>query len=194
MTPPVPGNWGMQFSQHAAPVNASPFNQQAAQRNGPINVHQLGWGVQFMGDQKAMHSKSESLRRFSGQPTDFSTWARHMIDHMAMVHPHWRQTLEWLATSEENLSFNRLASEIVGPYDEAASELAVKFEQVQVNFLPERLYLRRKQLSGGVGNHGNGFMMWRRLHRNCVGSGEIHDYVGTHKFSVNTVAAISCTR
>ena len=96
-----------------------------------------------MGDQKAMHSKSESLRRFSGQPTDFSTWARHMIDHMAMVHPHWRQTLEWLATSEENLSFNRLASEIVGPYDEAASDLAVKFEQVQVNFLPERLDLRR---------------------------------------------------
>ena len=132
-TPPVPGNWGVQFAQHAAPVNVSPFNQQAAQRQGPVNVHQLGWGVQFMGDQKSMHNKSESLRKFSGQPTDFAAWARHMIDHMAMVHPHWRTTLEWLATSEENLGFNRLASEIVGPYDEAASDLAVKFEQVQVN-------------------------------------------------------------
>ena len=53
--------------------------------------------VQFMGNRKAMDKKSEALKRFSGNPGEFTTWSNRFIDHMGRVHPEWRNTLTWLS-------------------------------------------------------------------------------------------------
>ena len=57
------------------------------------------------------------------------------MDDMAKVHIHWRQTLRWLATTDEDISYARLNLESVGPYNERASELAHNLEQTVVTYL-----------------------------------------------------------
>ena len=126
-----------------------------------------------------MHRKSDSLRRFTGNVEDFASWSQHVIDHMTKVHSHWKYTLNWLATTDFSLSFANLRGQVLGPFNEDSIDLAIKFEQVLVDWLPEKLYLRRDQLAGGKSESGNGFTMWRRLHKDHVGDGEILEYAGT---------------
>ena len=68
--------------------------------------------------------------------------------------------------------------EEIGPYKENAAELAEKLEQTLVDWLPEKLYNNRLQLSGGIDETGNGFEMWRRLHLNYMGDGEVLEEAG----------------
>ena len=136
-------------------------------------------GHQTMGDLKAMHRKSESLRRFNGLPEGFAAWTGHMADHMGKVHTAWKPLLNWLAVTDDPLDFAALHGQVIGPFNELATDLAVKFEQVIVDWIPEKLYLRRTQLAGGKAEEGNGFAVWRRLHREFKGEGQIIDYAGT---------------
>ena len=69
--------------------------------------------MQYMGDQEAMVRKSDSVRKFSGQAVDVVNWARHMVDHMAKVHPHWRHALEWLAVIKQDMSLTKIANELL---------------------------------------------------------------------------------
>ena len=138
-----------------------------------------GNDVQYMGNTKGMHPKSDSLRKFSGNTEDFAAWAQHIIDHMTKVHSYWKYTLNWLAATDCVLSYANLRGQTLGPFNEDSVDLAIKFEQVLADWLPEKLYLRRAQLSGGKSEEGNGFAMWRRLHKDHVGDGEILEYAGT---------------
>ena len=138
-----------------------------------------GYNVQYMGNTKDMHRKSDSLRKFSGNTEDFAAWAQHIIDHMTKVHSYWKYTLNWLAATDCVLSYANLRGQTLGPFNEDSVDLAIKFEQVLADWLPEKLYLRRAQLSGGESEEGNGFAMWRRLHKDHVGDGEILEYAGT---------------
>ena len=156
------------YGQCPAPAN---FMPQPAR-----SIAQMG---QHMGDIKAMHRKTESLRRWSGNVENFAAWSQHMVDHMSKVHPCWRQVLTWLSTTNDLTDFANLNPTVIGPFDENAAELAQKFEQVIVDYLPEKQYLRRAQLAGGKQEEGNGFTMWRRLHRDNHGEGQIVEYAGT---------------
>ena len=138
-----------------------------------------GAKIQYMGDQEAMARRSESLRIFSGSSVDFMNWAKHMVDHMAKVHPHWRHVLEWMSVTKQDMSLSRLSNERLGPFDENARELAVKLEQQLVDWLPEHMYSNRIQLCGGHHEANNGFNMWIRLHNDHVGDSEIIEYAGT---------------
>ena len=102
-----------------------------------------------MGDQEAINRKNESLRRFDGTAANFANWSKHVIDHMAKVHPACRPALEWIATCEEDLSFRRLHTEDLGPFSEPSIDLASQLEQCLVDDLPEVMYDRRIQLCGG---------------------------------------------
>ena len=126
-----------------------------------------------MGNQERMESKNDSLKNFSGSAETFKQWAERVMDHMAKVHPIWRPTLEYVAKTNDDLSFARLNQEHLGPFGEPAHELAIKFEQVLVDLLPDSLYQRRMQLCGGPDQRNNGFMMWRRLHSDNIGN-EVH--------------------
>ena len=86
-----------------------------------------------MGNQKVMMRENKALVRFPGNPADFREWADHFIDHMSMVHTAWRNALNWLSLSNEDLSFERLNNAPFGPLKEPATELAVKLEQTIVN-------------------------------------------------------------
>ena len=116
-----------------------------------------------MGNGEAMNRKSESLRRFNGNPSEFIRWSQHFTDHMAKVHAAWRYTLEWVATANDDIRMARLQNDVLGPYRETSADLAIKLEQVIVDYLPQTQYGRREQLCGGKGETGNGFAMWRRL-------------------------------
>ena len=153
-------------------------NQWNVGNAGPAPNFGQGFGTpyghrQLMGNQERMDSKSENLKRFTGNPEGFKSWADRIIDHMGKVHPAWRSLLQWMAKTEDDLSMRRLRRETFGPHDEQAADLAVKFEQFLVDWLPETLYCRRGQLSGGPGEENNGFIMWRRLHHDNIGL-EVH--------------------
>ena len=160
------------WTRYQGPAHSNPVQATPASWNNP-NVSVPQHAKQYMGNQEQMDRKNESLRAFNGSPETFKAWAQHMIDHMARVHPAWRPALEWMAQTDENLEFARLNNEVLGPYAEPAHELAVKFEQVLVDWIPESLYQRRTQLCGGPEERNNGFIMWRRLHSDNVGS-EVH--------------------
>ena len=115
-----------------------------------------------MGHQEAMGRKSESLRKLSGQPSDFINGSEHFMGHMARVHQIWRPTLVWMSKTEDPLTANRLRNETMGPYNENAGDLALKLEQTILDWMPETLYKKRIQLAGGPGKTGNGFAAWRR--------------------------------
>ena len=68
-----------------------------------------------MGNGEAMNRKSESLRRFNGNPSEFIRWSRHFTDHMAKVHAAWRYTLEWIATANYDIQMARLQNDVLGP-------------------------------------------------------------------------------
>ena len=131
-----------------------------------------------MGDAEAINRKDESLRKFDGSAVKFANWAKHFMDHMAKVHPAWRPALEWFATTPEDLSFRRLHAECLGPFRESAIDLAVKLEQCLVDHLTDTMYDRRVQLCGGKENANNGLAMWRRLHSDFAGQGEVIEYAG----------------
>ena len=135
--------------------------------------------MQYMGNTKDMHRKSDSLRKFSGNVEDFASWSQHVVDHMTKVHSYWKYTLNWMSTTEASLAYPDLRGQTLGPFGEDSTDLAIKFEQVLADWLPEKLYLRRDQLCGGKSEAGNGFTMWRRLHKDHVGDGEILEYAGT---------------
>jgi hypothetical protein len=132
-----------------------------------------------MGDSKAIHRKSESLRKWNGTAETFTGWTQHVMDHLAKVHPEWKRLLTWMSTTEDSLEFAQLTRQVIGPFNESAKDLAEKLEQLLADYLPEKQYLRRTQLSGGQTESGNGFTMWRRLHRDNKGEGQIVDYAGT---------------
>ena len=122
--------------------------------------------------------KGESIRKWTGESIDFESWAEHLMDHMVKVHPEWKPALKWMAKTDESLSFTRLKGEWMGPYQENAVDLAVKLEQLICDWIPERFYKRRIQLRGGPTEEGNGFAMWRRLHKDNQGEGTAHLYAG----------------
>ena len=126
-----------------------------------------------MGNQEKIDFKSDSLKKFSGEAEHFQLWANKLAGHMGKVCSAWKPILQWIAKTDEDLSFARLCKENLGPYNEPADDLAVKLEQLLVDWLPDSLYNRRDQLCGGEGQQHNGFMMWRRLHRDNFG-GDIH--------------------
>jgi septum formation topological specificity factor MinE len=134
-----------------------------------------------MGDLKSMHRKSDSLRKFSGQAEHFSGWTIHMLDHMGKVHPYWKTLLRWITQpgNNQSLDFDSLRGLTLGPHQESAIDLAVKFEQVIADWLPETLFKKRIQLAGGKHQEGNGFTVWRELHQRFTGEGEILEYAGT---------------
>ena len=84
-----------------------------------------------MGDLKAINTKSESLKKFSGDAADFKSWSEHLMDHMAKVHPAWKPALKYLSKTDEDLTKSRLSMDTMGPYAENSWDLAVKFEQLQ---------------------------------------------------------------
>ena len=97
---------------------------------------------------------------------------------MAKVHICWRYTLEWVSKTTENLSMSRLRADWLGPCRENAQDLAIKLEQLLIDYLPTTQYRKRKQLCGGEGKQGNGFKMWRRLFEDNRGSGDMVEYAG----------------
>ena len=82
-----------------------------------------------MGDMKAIHARTETLKKFDNQSHTFRAWSRHIVDHMAMVHVDWRDVLEDLSKTSQDLSRARLATMTIGPFRENADELSVKMEQ-----------------------------------------------------------------
>ena len=185
-TPPQPQSWQGQSSPAPSPWfqgNAGAQNQYESHNQWlpgqPQFASQYPFGMgnggrqQYMGNQERMEAKSETLKKFSGNPESFRGWADRIIDHMSKVHPEWRRLLLWMGKTNDDLSFRKLRQEVIGPLNEPAADLAVKFEQVLVDWLPESLYGRRGQLSGGPGEENNGFIMWRRLHHDNVGL-EVH--------------------
>ena len=66
----------------------------------------------------------------------------------------------------------------IGLYNENAGDVALKFEQTIIYWMPETLYKKRVQLAGGPGETGNGFAVWRRLFRDNKGSGDVVEYAG----------------
>ena len=98
-----------------------------------------------MGNSIDINKKSKSLRHFTGHLTDFIDWSSHSIDDVAKVHISWRYTLEWISKTTENLSMNRLRDDGLGPYREHAQDLAVKLEQLLIDYLPTTQYRKRKQ-------------------------------------------------
>lgn len=131
-----------------------------------------------MGNGEAINRKTESLRKFNGNPSDFILWSNHFTDHMAKVHSAWRYVLGWMANTPSDLSMARLANDCLGPFRENAADLAVKLEQVIVDWIPDTQYGRREQLCGGKAEIGNGFAMWRRLFQDNRGSGEMIEFAG----------------
>ena len=160
---------------HEPLATPSPLIGQArpGMRSAPLQPLPIPHGAQHMGDQRGMGQKEENLKTFSGNPVEYKYWAERFMDHMSKVHIHWRHTLRWLSTTDEDLSYARLSLESVGPYNERASELAQKLEQTIVTYLPESLYSNREQLCGGPMQANNGFIMWRRLARDNSGTGDI---------------------
>ena len=131
-----------------------------------------------MENQEAIGRKSESLRNFSGQPSDFINGSEHFMDHMARAHRVWRPTLVWMSKIEELLTMHRLRNYTIGPYNENAGDLTLKLEQTIIDWLPETLHKKRVQLAGGPGETRNGFAVWRRLFRDNKGSGDVVEYAG----------------
>ena len=133
-----------------------------------------------MGDQDAMSRKSESVRKYSGHALDFNIWSKHMVDHMAKVHPYWRRLLDWVVnfSAESEISMSQLQDLTLGPLSEPAHDLATKFEQVLVDWLPDSMYNNRIQLAGGIGEPNNGFRVWRKIHKDIHGEGEIVEQAG----------------
>ena len=154
------------------------FQSPVGRLNHPNRIEH-GEHREFMGNQKGMNRENKAMSKFSGNPGDFKDWAAHFVDHMAMVHIGWRSTLHWFSNTREDLSWSRLNRESMGPNNESAAELAVKLEQTIANWLPLSLYNKRIQLCGGRSEFGNGFRMWRRLHEDNVGSGDIIEFAGT---------------
>ena len=134
--------------------------------------------VQFMGNREAMDKKSEALKRFSGNPGEFNSWANRFIDHMGRVHPDWKNTLSWISETQENLTFARLSNEVLGPWSEDACHLARQLEQTIIDYMPERIYNRRTQLCGGPTQKENGFILWRNLFKEHVGEKAIMEDAG----------------
>ena len=134
--------------------------------------------VQYMGNREAMDKKSEALKKFSGSPGDFTNWANRFMDHMGRVHGDWKNTLQWLAETEENLSYARLSNEVLGPWNEGACNLARQLEQTIIDYMPEKIYHRRQQLCGGPLQKENGFILWRNLFREHVGEKQILEDAG----------------
>ena len=83
-----------------------------------------------MGDSQAINSKSESLKKWNGDSADFKLWADKIMDHLSKVHPEWKPALEWMAKTDEPLTYARLANEPVGPHRESTIDRAVKLEQL----------------------------------------------------------------
>ena len=176
------GNQNQAYEQ--CPFQTPPVRPNQYQANVPNQgVQQRPYGgahpdAGLMGNQDAMNRKSESLFKFTGEAKDYDHWSKKFMDHLAKVHLAWRPTLEWVATSTDNLSMFRLRADTVGPYRENAADVASKLEQLIVDYLPIKYYNQRKQLCGGRMEEGNGFNMWRRLYIDNKGSSDIVDYAG----------------
>ena len=180
----APSSWVGQQGHVAPPQAHWQQNAHHPMFNAPCPAPAAGMPTpgqyyQTMGNTKAIHSKSESLRKWNGQVETFTAWARHLTDHMGKVHPFWKRTLNWLASTQDRLDFAALQGLTLGPCNEDALDLTVKLEQLIADYLPEKQYLRRAQLAGGKTEEGNGFAVWRRLHRDNQGEGQIVDYAGT---------------
>ena len=132
-----------------------------------------------MENRDAMDKQSESLKESSGSAGEFSNWAKRFMDHMGRVHADWKNAVKFMAATKEDISYRRLAGEVMGPWGEHAADLARKLEQTIVDYMPEKIYNRRQQLCGGYLQEGHGFMRWRALHREFIGEDEVIEYAGT---------------
>ena len=81
-----------------------------------------------MGNGEAINRKSESFRKFNGNPTDFLLWSDHFTDHMATVHSAWRYALGWMANTPTDIAMVRLTNDCLGPFKENTAELVVNLE------------------------------------------------------------------
>ena len=125
-----------------------------------------------------MDKRSEALKRFTGNASDFPNWANRFMDHMGRVHGDWKNTLQWLSETNENLGYARLSNEVLGPFNERADLLTKQLEQTIIDYMPERIYNRRTQLCGGPTQKENGFILWRNLFREFVGEKQVIEDAG----------------
>ena len=96
-----------------------------------------------MGNQERIEAKSETLKRFSGSPESFKPWTDRIVDHMSKVHHEWRQLLAYLGKTNDDLPMRKLRGEVIGPHNESAADLAIKPEQLLVDWLPGSMYGRK---------------------------------------------------
>ena len=176
---PIPPRPNWEDMPHSPFENSYTSPQPGRPQRPNAQGHSQGHSDEYMGNQKTMNRENKSMYAFSGHSADFKNWRNRFVDHMAMVHCSWRNALLWLGTTKTDLSYATIGQEAMGPLSENANELAVKLEQTICNYLPVGLYDKRIQLCGGIQEASNGFKMWRRLHEDHTGSGEIISFAGS---------------
>ena len=83
-----------------------------------------------------------------------------------------------MGRTNEDLSFARLSTEAVGPYNENGVEIAQKLEATIIGYMPESMYNNRVERRGGPMELNNGFKLWRRLFQDNAGTGDIAECAG----------------
>ena len=179
-----PQTWNNAVMETPAPSHplespiGSPLHGAYGPNQAPPPQLQIPNGAQYMGNQKKMDEPSSYLKGFSGNPVDFKHWSERFVDHMAKVHVMWRSTLNWMGRTNEDLSYDRLRTEAIGPFNENGVEIAQKLEATIIGYMPESMYNNRVELCGGPMEANNGFKLWRRFLEDTAGTGDSVESAG----------------
>ena len=114
--------------------------------------------------------QGKALAKFAGDVATYKRWSERFVDHLARKRLEYRDLLK--ITEAATAPITKAALQTQQCSGVCAWAVAQKLESFIMEWVTDTIYNRRIQWAGGFTEKGNGFEVWRRMHKEYHGSGD----------------------
>lgn len=127
----------------------------------PVHQHPSSW--------EPSYKENKDLMKFDATINSYVEWSQAVLDHLSRTNRGWTSLLKFIEIQPNPVRYEELAVQHVGGVN--AWDIACHLETFLCSWVSKSLKQRRTALCGN--QPGNGLEMWRQLHLEYKGSGEL---------------------
>ena len=111
----------------------------------------------------------KDLMKFDATINSYVDWSQFILDHLSRTNRGWTALLRYIEIQPNPVRYEEPSAQHVGGVN--SWDIACHLETFLCSWISKSLKQRRKALCGN--QPGNGLEMWRQLHLEYKGSGEL---------------------
>ena len=155
------GPYGDGDVPHAQPQDGRFNSYDRSLQYAPVHPHPSSW--------EPSYKENKDLVKFDATINSYVDWSQAVLDHLSRTNRGWTSLLRFIEIQPNPVRYEDLAVQHVGGVN--SWDIACHLETFLCSWVCKSIKQRRSALCGN--QPGNGLEMWRQLHLEYKGSGEL---------------------